>query len=208
MPGGPCVRAVMTVEPPEGILGSSSGESVTGWRRVLRHGENLLVVLSLSALMALPLIETVLRRFHSGISGSSAFVQNFTLIVGMLGGAIAARDGRLLSFSTLGSFLKGRIKAAARVLSSGVAAVISAFLCLASAQFLLTEKQGGGRLAYNIPTWMVELVLPIGFGLIALRLIWHASSHWKGRAISWLLASAISLFFMHSPIAQEKLVVP
>ena len=198
----------MIVEPLEGILASSAAEPVTGWRRVLRHGENLLVVLSLAALMALPLIELVLRRFHSGISGSSAFVQNFTLIVGMLGGAIAARDGRLLSFSTLGSFLKGRVKAAARVLSNGVAAAISAFLCVASSQFLLTEKQGGGRLAYNIPAWIVELVLPVGFGLIALRLIWHAASHWKGRAIALLVACAISLFFVHSPIAHEKLVVP
>ena len=198
----------MIAEPLEGILASSAAEPVTGWRRVLRHGENLLVVLSLAALMALPLIELVLRRFHSGISGSSAFVQNFTLIVGMLGGAIAARDGRLLSFSTLGSFLKGRVKAAARVLSNGVAAAISAFLCVASSQFLLTEKQGGGRIAYNIPAWIIELVLPIGFGLIALRLIWHAASHWKGRAIALLVACAISLFFVHSPIAHEKLVVP
>src|SRR5206468_12896570 len=109
----------MIVEPLEGILASSAAEPVTGWKRVLRRGEDLLVVLSLAALMALPLIEMVLRRFHSGISGSSAFVQNFTLMVGMLGGAIAARDGRLLSFSTLGSFLTGRFKAAARTLSSG-----------------------------------------------------------------------------------------
>jgi tripartite ATP-independent transporter DctM subunit len=198
----------MTVEPPEVVPGASAGESVTGWRRILRRGEDLLVVFSLAALMALPLIEIVLRRFHTGISGSSAFVQNFTLIVGMLGGAIAARDGRLLSFSTLGSFLKGRAKTAARLLSSGVAAVISAFLCVASVQFLLTEKQAGTRLAYDIPTWTFVLVLPIGFGLIALRLFWHASTRWTGRAIALGLAGAISLFFMHSPIAQEKLVVP
>src|SRR2546423_1615535 len=157
----------MIVEPLEGIPGASAGEPVTGWRRVLRHGENLLVVLSLAALMALPLIEMVLRRFHSGISGSSAFVQNFTLIVGMLGGAIAARDGRLLSFSSLASFFKGRLKSAARILSSGAASAVSAFLCVASVKFLLTERQAVGRLAYHIPTWMVELVLPVGFGLVA-----------------------------------------
>src|SRR5262249_15973978 len=113
--------------------------------RFLRLGEDLLVVFSLAALMALPLIEILLRRFHSGISGSSEFVQNFTLIVGMLGGAIAAREGRLLSFSTLGSFLKGPFKTAARTLSSGAAAAISAFLCVASVQFLLAEKHGGGQ---------------------------------------------------------------
>ena len=198
----------MIAEPLEGIPGASVGNPVTGWRGFLRHGENLLVVFSLAALMALPLIELVLRRFHTGISGSSAFVQNFTLIVGMLGGAIAARDGRLLSFSTLGSFLKGRVKTGARVVSHGVAAAISAFLCVASIKFLLTEKEAGGRLAYNIPIWVVELVLPIGFGLITLRLLWHATSHWQGRAIALLLAGAISLFFIHPPMAQEKLVVP
>ena len=108
------------------------------------------VVLSLAALTLLPLIEMVLRRFHSGLSGSTAFVQHFTLIVGMLGGAIAARDARLLSFSTLASFLKGRIKVAARILSSGAAAAISALLCFASLDFLQTERQGGSRLAYRL----------------------------------------------------------
>src|SRR5439155_4930381 len=163
----------MTGEPIGGVPAMSAAAPVTGWRRVLREFENLLVVLSLAALMALPLIEMVLRRFHTGLSGSTAFVQHFTLIVGMLGGAIAARDHRLLSFSTLAGFLKGRVKSAARVVSSGAAAAISAFLCLASVRSLLTEREGGGRLAYHIPTWTVELVLPVGFGLAAARLLWH-----------------------------------
>ena len=45
-----------------------------GWRSVLWKGENLLLVLPLVALMLLPLIEMVLRRFHTGISGAAAFV--------------------------------------------------------------------------------------------------------------------------------------
>src|SRR5439155_4657021 len=191
----------MTGEPIGGVPAMSAAAPVTGWRRVLREFENLLVVLSLAALMALPLIEMVLRRFHSGLSGSTAFVQHFTLIVGMLGGAIAARDARLLSFSTLASFLKGRTKVAARILSSGAAAAISAFLCFASLDFLQTERQGGNQLAYHIPTWVVQLVLPIGFGLVAFRLIWHAAAGWKGRAVALLLAGAIVLLFSHSPIA-------
>ena len=42
-----------------------------GLVRVLRGAENLLLALPLFALVALPLIETVLRRFHGGISGST-----------------------------------------------------------------------------------------------------------------------------------------
>jgi tripartite ATP-independent transporter DctM subunit len=193
---------------PEGLFAIFEGTQVTGWRRAARNVENLLLVAPLLTLMALPLLETVLRRFHTGISGSSAFVQHLTLIIGMFGGTIAARDGRLLSFSALSGFLKGRVKSAARIFSGSMAAAISAFLCIASVQFVATEKTGGGHLAYHIPTWIVELVLPLGFGLIAVRLIWHAASGWKGRAIALLLATAGVLFCIWAPIDPEKLRVP
>jgi tripartite ATP-independent transporter DctM subunit len=178
------------------------------WRRSLRRGENLLVVVPLALSVLLPSLEVVLRRFHTGITGSITLVQNFTLIIGMAGAAIAAREGRLLSFSTLSSFLKGWTKTAALIVSSGAAAAISAVLCAASWQFLLTEKQAGGLLVYNIPDWMVELVLPLGFGLIALRLFWHASDRWPGRLATLLLAAAIILFGVFSPVAPEQCVLP
>ena len=80
-----------------------------GWRRWLRQGENLLVVISLAAMMLLPVVEILLRAiFKTGLSGSSSIVQHLTLIVGMLGGAIAARDGRLLALSPVQTLLKGK----------------------------------------------------------------------------------------------------
>src|SRR6185503_3605556 len=125
-----------------------------------RQFENYFVVVPLALCALLPLTEIILRRFHSGVSGSILFVQNFTLIIGMAGAAIAARDGRLLSFSSVSSFLKGRTKTCARVLSSGVSAALCAFLCLASVQFVISEKTAGDKLAYGIPNWIVESILP------------------------------------------------
>jgi C4-dicarboxylate transporter DctM subunit len=185
-----------------------SAPPVTGWRRALRDGENLLVVVPLALSVALPLLEVVLRRFHRGIPGSMIFVQNFTLIIGMAGAAIAAREGRLLTFSTLASFLKGRAKPVARIVSSGVAAAICTLLCAASVRFLLTEKQGGGLVFGRIPDWTVELALPLGFGLIALRLVWHAAERWPGRLTTLFWAAAIVLFSALSPIPPEKCVLP
>jgi len=179
-----------------------------GWRGVLRGTEDWVLVLPLFGLVALPLLEIVLRRFHTGIPGAAAFVQHFTLIVGMLGGALAAREGRLLSFSTVASFFKGKLKSAALIVSSGTAAAISAFLCVASIQFILTEKSSGGRLACGIPIWVIELVLPFGFGLIAPRLVWHSAPTWKERLCTLCLAGGIMAFCAWSPIAPEKLLVP
>ncbi len=183
-------------------------DNLPAWRRVLRNSENLFVVVPLALSVLLPLLEIVLRRFHTGLAGSIVFVQNFTLIIGMAGAAIAARDGRLLSFSSLSGFLKGRAKVAARILSNGTASAICTFLCIASVQFVLSEKTAGEKLAYNIPNWVVELALPAGFGLIALRLIWHAADSWKGRLVAFALAGALIWFGIKSPIEPEKLVTP
>jgi tripartite ATP-independent transporter DctM subunit len=81
-------------------------------------------------------------------------------------------------------------------------------LCIASAQFVLTEKASGGQLAYGIPLWLVELSLPLGFGLIALRLVWHSGPNWRGRLLTLVLAAAVLLFGAFSPIAPEKMLWP
>jgi C4-dicarboxylate transporter, DctM subunit len=179
-----------------------------GWRGALRGSENGLVVAALAALVVLPLIEVLMRPFRTGVSGSIVFVQHFTLFVGMLGGAIAARDGRLLSLSTLSHFLKGRLKSWATLVSHAVAAAITVFLCLASVEFLATEKEGGRVLAYGIPVWVVQLVLPVGFGLVSFRLIWHASERWSGRGIALLLGGALMLMAAQRAIEPESLMVP
>src|SRR5258708_35655652 len=102
-------------------------------RRLFRASENLLLVVPLGAMLLLPVLEILLRTlFKTGISGAGAIVQHLTLIVGMLGGAIAARDGRLLALSPVQTLLKGRAKAAGRIFSSRFAVAISVFLFLAS----------------------------------------------------------------------------
>src|SRR5512138_3257034 len=87
--------------------------SLKGWRGALRNTEDLFLVAPLFAIMVLPLLEIVLRRFHTGVSGATSFIQHFTLIISMVGGAIAARERQLLSFSTVASFFKGGLKSAA-----------------------------------------------------------------------------------------------
>ncbi len=66
-----------------------------GWRRVAIGSENTIVSIALAVLVLLPLSEIVLRSvFRTGLPGSSTYVQHFTLIISMLGGAIAAREDR------------------------------------------------------------------------------------------------------------------
>ena len=173
----------MTGEIPADAAGQQEPEAQpTGPFRWLWQTENFFVALALAALMLLPLIEIVGRKlFHGGINGAAAFQQHLVLIIGLLGGMFAARDRRLLSLSTLTTFLKGRWQIFARVFSSAFAAGITVFLCLAAVQLVQSEKEGGKLLAYGIPLWTVQLIMPLGFGVIALRLLWHAADAWRGR---------------------------
>jgi len=171
--------------------------------------ENLLLPLALAALMLLPLLEIVGRKlFHGGVSGAAAFEQHLVLIIGLLGGMFAARDRRLLALSTLTTFLKGRWQTFARVFSSAFAAGITIFLCLAALQLVQAEKGGGAMLAYGIPRWTIQLIMPLGFGVIALRLLWHAGDTWRGRLAALAIAATMTWMGFHPPLAPVKLVVP
>ncbi len=70
--------------------------------------------------MVIPLAEIVSRKFFARRSPApAAYASNLTLWLGMLGAAIAARDGKLLTLAT-GEFLpKGRISAIAHVFAGG-----------------------------------------------------------------------------------------
>jgi tripartite ATP-independent transporter DctM subunit len=180
-----------------------------GWRHWLREGENLLVSLVLAALVLLPLVEIVLRKlFQTGISGATAFQQHMTLLIGLLGGALAAREGRLLTLSTLMDLLKGQGRVFARVFSSSFAASISVFLCVAAAQLVQSEKEAGKILAYGIPLWTIQLVMPLSFGVIALRLLWRAAEGWRGRLVALLLAGGVVWTGFYPPMAPDTLVLP
>ncbi len=179
----------------------------TGWRLWLRRAENALLVLALAAAVLLPLIEVVLRKyFHTGIPAQSAFLQHLTLIIGMVGGAVAAREGKLLALSALTTVLPPRLRAVAGVWSGSVAAVIAGFLCAASVEFVRTDREGGTMIMDGFPAWWLQVVMPLGFGLIALRLAWRTAATWRGRAAAAALIGVFAWLALHPPAEAGRFV--
>src|SRR5688572_16020629 len=202
-------RAPAMSEPAPGIpIPTPAARPLPAWLRVLRSGENGLIVLVLFLLTIVPLAEVGLRKFTgSGIAGAGPFVQHFTLLVGVLGGAIAAREGRLLSLSSLPDILPGFWKRAAIIFSSAVAAAISGLLSPAAWKFVQSEP-ADKILAYGIPYSAFQWLLPIGYAAVALRLCWAASNRWSGRALAVLLTAALMWLGIQSTIDPANLVWP
>jgi len=174
----------------------------------LAAAENVAVAVALGMMALLPLAEIMLRAtLHVGISGSASFTQHLALVVGMLGAAVAARQGRLLSLSTLDSMLTGCGALLARFFTRTVAVLVGALLCLASIEFVLAERAGGNVIAYGIPVWLGQAVLPLGFALITLRLAWAAADGWAARIATLALAAAAALAAAHRLPLNDTLAI-
>jgi C4-dicarboxylate transporter DctM subunit len=147
--------------------------------------ENRIASLTLGGIMLIPLAEIASRKFLGApIPGSSAYASVLTLWLGMLGAAIAARDGKLLTLAT-GEFLpKGRVTAVAHVIAGAVGAMIATILMMGALVLVRSDHEVGDIIAGGMPKWIADLALPIGFGLIAVRLVWRASPDRTGRAIA------------------------
>lgn len=174
----------------------------------MAQAENLLIALALAAMVLIPLAESALRAlFNVGISGSTSMVQHLTLVVGMLGGAIAARDDRLLSLSTAQALLHGRVRTMARIFAYSFGAAVSTFLCVAGVEFVISKREVGALLVRGLPVWWVQTLLPLGFAAIALRLVWHSAASWRGRGVALVMAGAILLVCVYPPAPPSSMVI-
>ncbi|MCC7008076.1 MAG: TRAP transporter large permease subunit [Acidobacteria bacterium] len=162
------------------------------------RAENLVATLALGGIMLLPLGEIALRSlFHTGIPGAAPFAQHLTLWVGLVGGAIAAREGKLLTLAT-GEFLPDAIAPLARVLGAFAGAAVAAMFAAGGWALVSIEREAGDVIAANVPVWLAQVVFPIGFGLIAARLAWRASADWLGR-LAAALGIALGLVVAQHP---------
>jgi len=170
--------------------------------------ENAVAIAILTAMTVLPLIEIASRIIIGrGISGSIVVVQNFTLWITVLGAVLASRSERLLALSTQ-RFLPVHTQRFVKVFTSAIAVAVTSTLVVASLEFVRIERDFGDVISWDIPIWLVLSVLPVGFGAITGRLIWHAASDWQGRAVASLGLLIPFLFTLMSGIETVGIVLP
>jgi len=170
--------------------------------------ENWLISTALGVMMALPLLEIALRRFNSGVSGSAEMLQHLVLFVAMAGGAIAARENRLLSLSTFTAFLKGPWATAARSFSASVSVFVTFAIGIGCYQFINTGGIGDEVLFFGIPVWVFMAVMPAGFALLGLRIIWFSGPSWYLRLIPVVAGVVLYFICTHSFEDVEGFVWP
>jgi len=151
-------------------------------KEVLALAEDSAAGLVLGVMVLLPVVEIIARTgVIDGVPGSGEIVPHLTLWVAFLGAALAAREGKLLSIATGALLREGPVKYVAVLFSAFVTAAISVMLARASYDLILVDKEFETTFASDLPVWVAQLVLPVSFVAIALRVAWRAGETWKSR---------------------------
>ena len=158
------------------------GSSVSG---VFCKAENAFSALLLALIALLPLAEGFGRVFGAGnvIPGSIPLVQHLTLLVAITGGALAARENRLLALSTA-AFVPSRLKPIAQVAVAAVGVAVCTCLGYGAWAFAMVERRAGDIVAFGIPVWVFVFAMVPGFAAVGLRMAWKASPSLLGRLIA------------------------
>ncbi len=170
--------------------------------------ENTLPVLVMAAMCLLPLVEVAGRKcLGQGIPGSIVLVQHLTLWIAILGAMLAARSERMLALSTP-SLLPDRFRPPVKIVSSALAAGVTATLLLASLDLVRIERAAGEIMAWGIPTWTVLAVLPAGFASITSRLIQRSSATRQGQLIAACGLCVPVAFGVFTSAGQTAILLP
>ena len=166
------------------------------------RAENLLASLAFGGIMVLPLAQIAARKFfQAAIPGAGPIGDNLTLWVGMLGGAIAARDGRLLTLATSEFMPKGRLGTAAHVFGAAIGALVATIFAIGGVGLVQSGRIVGDTIGVGIAVWVVDLALPFAFGLIAMRLVWRSSSTPTGRVLAALgILTGLLIAYQHQAL--------
>jgi len=147
-------------------------------RRLLLALENGLLILLLTAMIGLAGWQIVLRNvWDSGIIWAEPLLRLAVLWVGLFGAMIATRQDEHIRIDVLSRYLPERLKSSNRRLLDLFSAVICALLAYHSARFVIFDWQDGIEAFATIPAWVCELILPLGFGVMALRFLLSSFAH-------------------------------
>lgn len=142
--------------------------------------ETWAAVAILAAMALLPAWDIVSRALNAWrVPGSQALVKNLCLVITFVGGALAARSGRLLNLSTA-MLLPASWQRVAAHLVSFLTVAITASLAGAAWQVVVADREGGEMIAGALPMWAVEAVMPAGYAAIAGWTVYRAAG-WAGR---------------------------
>ena len=150
-------------------------------RHLLDEAEKIICAAIFLAMTGLGFVNVVVRYLTSySFAATQELLLDGFLLITVFGAAIAARRGEHLAVTLVTDLLP----AAGRRVAVAISATLSVLLLALSAWYTLGLVQnqyesGVTSSGMQIPEWYVSVGLPVGFALIAVRLVQAGFAEWR-----------------------------
>lgn len=141
-----------------------------GLEKAGTHAEDALLLIILIGMILLAGTQIFLRNFlETSLYWGDEMLRMMVLWLTIAGGLAASRMDRHISIAVLDRFLPARIQLVTKVIIDLFTAAICALFAWHSARFVMGSYEFGDLLMRHIPAWTLQIILPIGFALMAFR---------------------------------------
>jgi len=140
--------------------------------RIIAWAEETFLCLLLFSMILLACVQIFLRLFFSsGILWIDPLLRSMVLWVGLLGAAVATKRSKHISIDILSHLLPEQFLPWLFSLLNIFSAAVCSVLTYAAITFVRDEAFYGGKGVLAIPSWCLNLVFPVAFGIIACRFL-------------------------------------
>jgi len=145
-------------------------------REYISRSENVLTIGVFSILTIFPAVEIFTRLLgRPGIPASPILVQHMTLWIGFIGAVLATRQNKLLSLTRDPLFSPDAVFSNGRWIAKNISFVIIGALFWGSLTLVMIEYEYPIQISPGIYRWVIQLIMPVGFLLIAFQIFLKSS---------------------------------
>ena len=145
-------------------------------REYISRSENVLTIGVFSILTIFPAVEIFTRLLgRPGIPASPILVQHMTLWIGFIGAVLATRQNKLLSLTRDPLFSPDTVFSNGRWIAKNISFVIIGALFWGSLTLVMIEYEYPIQISPGIYRWVIQLIMPVGFLLIAFQIFLKSS---------------------------------
>lgn len=137
--------------------------------------EGAVLIFLLLVMLFMAFGQVVLRNlFSGGIVWGDILLRHLVLWIGFLGAALATSGERHINIDILTRYLPERLRGGVAALSDVFAAAVCFLLFRASLTFIGFEIANNNTVFANIPSWIAQIIIPVGFGLLTFHFLVRA----------------------------------
>ena len=135
-----------------------------------RYLEDTLLMVILFSMILLAGAQIVLRNFFDfSLFWGDEMLRLMVLWLTVAGGLAASRLDKHISVEVLDRFLPYKLQTPVKIILDLFTTFVCALISWQSARFVMSSYEFGDTVMRSFPAWIAQIVMPVGFGLMAWR---------------------------------------